>query len=80
MGKKLDKVKEIGDAFAVPCQESDAIRKVRTPRLLKTLFTLNAKSDIKFIPEARFLIPILKEQNKNDFLKLLIFIQGMSYC
>ena len=80
MGKKLDKVKEIGDAFAVPCQESDAIRKVRTPRLLKTLFTLNAKSDIKFIPEARFLIPIFEKQNENEFQELWIFIHGMSYC
>ena len=72
--------KEIGDALAVLCQESDAIRKARTPRLLKTLFTLNAKSYIKFTPEACFLNAIFEKQNENEFQELLIFIHGMSYC
>ena len=47
------------------------IRKARTPRLLKSLFILDAKSDIRFIPEMRFLNPIFKKQNENE---LLIFI------
>ena len=47
------------------------IRKARTPRLLKSLFILDAKSDIRFIPEMRFLNPIFKKQNENE---LMIFI------
>ena len=37
------------------------IRKARTPRLLKSLFILDAKSDIRFIPEMPFLNPIFKK-------------------